>query len=300
MITAGQMVDDVLGELAGWTLDEEQSTTLAADIGSTDLTFTVTANHGIALGVSPGILEIDSELFYCSNVTGNTVTIEPWGRGHKSTVATSHAAGARVVSQPTFPRAKVLDAMNQILNRIYPDVYAVKSIESTTTFPQITYPLPSDAEWLLNARWQVPDGRRYWETVDRWRMSPGGGTQFGDQGRTVDIADSMIPGRPLQILYAARPGALVSESDSFETVTGLDIAIRDVVTLGAATQMLPQLELSRLQMSSVEQQNRAQLVAPSAALTATNALERRFEQRLAEERRSLQRLYPPRVTGVWK
>jgi hypothetical protein len=76
--------------------------------------------------------------------------------------------------------------------------------------------------------------------------------------------------------------------------------MRDVLVLGAVAQLLPSQELSRLQMSSVEQQNRSGLVAPSAALTSSRYLEQKFQVRLQEERRSLQRLYPPRLTGVWK
>lgn len=299
-IVLSKMIDEVRGGLQGWASDEEQSTTLAALMGNLDLSFSVTNVRGVATGISAGIVEIGQELVYADTVGADgTVTVTPWGRGYQSTVAAIHAAGVRVISQPSFPRAKIVDAINQVLERVFPDVFAVKVIELTTTVPVITYLLPADCQNVLGIRWMRPDGRQYWQAATNWRMSPGGGTLFGDTGRSVDIADAMLPGRPLQITYAAKPAQLVNETDDFETVTGLNLGVEDVITLGATVQMLPPEELSRLQQSSVEQQNRAQLVAPSAALTATRALEQRFQQRLAEERRTLQRLYPPRVNRSW-
>lgn len=300
MISLSKMIDEVKGLLQSWSLDEEQSTTLTATMGSADLTFLVTAGKGVATGASPGIMEIGQELMYCDTVAPDgTVTVTAWGRGYLNTTAANHLVGSRVISQPSFPRAKVLDAINQTMYRVFPAVFAVKSVEQVTTVPSITYTMPSDCERVLNVRWQQPDGRNYWQGVRRWRQWPGGGTLTGDTGITVDVSDAMMPGRPIQFIYAAKPAALVNETDDFVTVTGLDIGIEDVITTGAAAQMLKSQELSRLQMSTVEQQNRAQLVAPSAALTASRALEQTFQQRLMEERKALQQLYPPRITGSW-
>jgi hypothetical protein len=292
--TTSKMIAATRGLLQSWSLDEEQSTTLAADMGVDDLSFTVTTARGIATGVSPGIIEVDEELMYCDSVSSTGGTITAWGRGHLSTVPAVHLAGTRLISQPTFPRAKILDEMNQAMARIFPDVFAVKVFNTTTTLPQITYDLPDDAEWVLAGKWQRPDGRLYWQSLQRMRMSP-----LGSDGVTVDVADRVLPGRPIQFIYAAKPSPLVNQSDDFETTTGLDIGIQDVVTLGAASALTVSQELSRLQMSSVEQQNRAQLVAPSAALTSSRYLGQLFQQRLDEERRSLQRLYPPRVNRSW-
>jgi hypothetical protein len=298
--TAGKLIDEVKGGLQSYALDEEQSTTLAAPIGSMDLGFSVTASRGVATGISPGIVEIGSELLYCDVVNEDgTVSVVPWGRGYLSTTPVAHPINSRIVSQPSFPRAKILDAINQTLSRIFPDIFAVKQVELTTTTPIRTYAMPADCQSILYVRWQLPDASQSWTTVRRWRQNPGGGTQFGDTGITVDVADGMIPGRPIQFVYAAQPAPLVNETDDFSAVTGLGASIEDVVTLGAQVQLLPGLELSRLQMSTVEQQNRAQLVAPSAALTSTRFLELRFQTRLAEERKTLLLKYPPRLTMEW-
>lgn len=299
--TAAQLIDEVHGLLQSFSLDESQSTTLAADVTSGALTLTVTDTRGVAVGVSPGVIEIGQELLYVATVDASgTATVPPWGRGYLGTTAAAHTAGSRVISQPTFPRAWTLQAINETLDRVFPEVFAVKSTELTTTFPVLTYTLPSDAEWVLKAAWQTPSAAQYWQAVKRFRMSAGGGSLFGDTGKSVDVADGIVPGRPIQFLYAASPTHLAAETDVFETVTGLGSGLIDVVALGAASSLMVSQEASRLQLSSVEQQNRSGLVAPSAALTTSNLMDKRFQTRLLEERKSLQRLYPPRITGAWQ
>lgn len=300
MVTLGQMIDETHGLLQSWSLDSEQVTTLAAPLGPTDVTGSVTAARGIATGISPGICEAGLEMFYVDSITQTGgFTVPAWGRGYLGTSAAQHQTGDRVISQPTFPRFWTREALNETMNRIFPDVFAVKQVELTTTAPRVTYQLPSDAQWVLGAKWQVPDGRQYWDTIRRWRVSPGGGTQFGDTGITVDVGDQMVPGRPIQFLYAAEPKPFVNETDDFVGVTGLPASLRDVVILGAASAMTMSQELSRLQLASIEQQDRSREVAPSAGLTSSQALERKFQTRLMEERKTLQRLYPPRITGSW-
>jgi hypothetical protein len=294
------MVDEVLDLLESRTQD--QASTLAADMTAGDSSFTVTSARGIALGLSPGVVEIGSELLYVSGVSNVTATVEPWGRGFDSTVPAAHTAGSRVVSQPTFPRARVLDKINQGVGRVYPELFAVASYETTTTYPVTTYDTPDDLKWVLDVRWQPDTQSLRWVQVQRWRLDPGGGTQVGDglNGLTIEIGDRIPDGRPLHVLYAKAPTLLASETDVFETVTGLPASCRDVVELAAAAALTPSLELSRLQVSSAEQQNRAGLVAPSAALTSSRVLEASFQQRLREEQQSLRKLYPPRIMRMWR
>lgn len=299
--SCAQLINETQGLLQSFSLDESQSTTLSANIGTTDSTFVVTSTRGIATGLSPGVIEIDQELMYCDSVDGTgNATVPAWGRGYLGTPKSAHLAGARVISQPTFPRFWTLQAINETIDRVYPEIFVPKSYETTTTVPKFTYDLPADARWVLRAAWQEPGPAQYWRTVRRFRMSPGGGTQIGDTNKSVDVGDWVVPGRPIQFIYAAPPLPLVNETDDFAGATGMSTGMIDVICFGAASGLLTvSQELSRLQMSSVEQQNRSQLVAPSAALTSSRYLDQKFNERLAEERISLQRLYPPRITGVW-
>lgn len=299
MTTAGALIDEVKGMLQGWSISEEQSTTLSGDMGSLDLTFQVTESRGVAVGASAGIVEIDLELMYVSKIdtASNTATVVPWGRGYLSTTAAEHLDGSRVISQPTYPKQVLFNAINAAILRVYPQLFQVKVVNTTANAASFTYALPSDCERVIDIRWQLPTAAQEWRGVRGWRMSAGGAT--GDSSRSVDIADPMIQGRPIEIRYAARPSVFTSLTDDFVTVTGLTASAKEVIALGAAIDPTISQELARLQTSTIEQQNRAALVQPSAAQIASQGLEQKYERRLAEESNSLRQLYPPRPHRTW-
>jgi hypothetical protein len=287
-------------------MNAEQATTLSGSIGSTDLTFTVTDVQADQLGISSGVIEIDTELILVSSVADDgSCTVPPWGRGYLGTTAATHTADAMVISQPTFPRAKVFDAINEIIGRVFPEVYAAKSANFTTTIPSITYDLPDDAVRLLDARWKETGPQSYWRGIRKVRVNPSSGTtaSTGSTGPynnvTVDIGDAMFPGRDLVITYAAKPTPFTALTDDFVTVTGLPLSCKDVLVLGAAAILTVNQELSRLQVATIEQQNRSQTVAPAAALTSSRFLEQKYKDRLKEEAQALRAKYPVRLMGVW-
>lgn len=300
MPDAARLINETLGQLQAYSEDSDQVTTLGADVGVDDLTFQVTIVRSGAMGLSAGVVEIDSELLYVSAIADDgTATVEPWGRGYDGTVPATHATGSRVVSSPSYPRSKVLDALNETILRVFPTIFVPKVTTLTTTVPVVTYDLPEDAEWVLDARWQPPTGVQYWQAIRRWRMSNGGTTVSGDLGVSVDVADALVPGCPIEFTYAAKPAIFTAETKDFEEVTGLPLSMRDVVVTGASSLLVTSQELSRLQTSSIEQQNRAGLVAPSAALTSSRYLEAKFQQRLQEEQVALRRKYPIRIARNW-
>jgi len=299
-VTAADLIDETQGLLQTFAQDSDQVTTLGADCAPTDLTVTVSTVRSGTLGLSPGVIEIGSELMFVTAIDQNSgvATVAPWGRGYLGTTATSHSNGDRVTSQPTFPRHWVLNALNETINRVFPEIFVPKVATLTTTVPKITYDLPDDADWVLDARWQPPTGTSYWQGVKRWRDSRGGTTVSGDPGVAVDVADVMTPGCPIEFTYAAAPVAFTDETSTYAS-TGLPDGVRDVLVLGAASALTTSQELSRLQTSSVEQQDRAHLVAPAAALTSSRFLEQKFQLRLSEEVKSLRRKWPLRPQWSW-
>jgi hypothetical protein len=304
--TANDLILETQGTLRSWNMNAEQATTLSGSIGSGDLTFTVTDVQADQLGISSGVIEIDTELMLVSSVADDgSCTVPPWGRGYLGTTAAEHTANAMVTSQPTFPRATVFDALIEIIGRIFPEVYAAKTANFTTTIPSITYDLPDDAVRLLDARWKELGPQQYWNGVRKMRVNPSSGSTAsgGSTGPysnvTVDIADPMFPGRDLVIEYAARPTQFSAITDDFVAVTGLPLSCKDVLVLGAAAILTVNQELSRLQVATIEQQNRSQTVAPAAALTSSRFLEQKYEKRLAEEASALRAKYPVRLMGVW-
>jgi hypothetical protein len=305
MVLASKLVDQTRGYLQTSTSDEDQSSTLVSMLASDGLTFTVNPARGLSTAMSAGLIEIGAELIWVDGIAADgTCTVPPWGRGFKSTVATAHNVGDRIVSQPRYPRQSILDELNIAIGRVFPDVFVVKHYNTFTTQPSITYDVPNDFQWELKVEWQLPDGRNYWRTVTYTRSNAGGrattaGGNNPDQGTTLDIGEPMLVGMPLHIEYAAQPLPLTAETDDFTAVTGLGTNLTDVVCLGAAANLITANEAQRAQLGTVEQQARGQYVQPGTSMNVSKYLEQRYAQRLKEERQALQLLYPVTMQRVW-
>jgi len=77
------------------------------------------------------ILECEHELMYCTDVdiTDNTVTVV---RGTRGTTAAEHLAGNLIKIAPAFTRKAVFDAVSDQISNLYPTLYAVETVESTS------------------------------------------------------------------------------------------------------------------------------------------------------------------------
>lgn len=292
MPSCGDLIDEVSAQLHGWGLTSDRVTPLAADIGPTDTTFTVDYATGQAVGITPGVVEIDQEQLYVYSVDNTTgiVTLAPGiGRGYKGTTPASHTAGSAVVSRPKFPRVGLFRQINEVLGSIYPDLFAVKTFTGTITWPSNSYTLPGNPRWIIDAQWQHPIGN--WLPLRAYMLDP-----YDGQFR---LADTPLVGRPLRVIYATEPGLFTSEDDDFATTTGLPDTSKDVLTLGAVCYQLEGLDISRAQNTSVEQSDRNKVVPPFAGNNAAKYLMAEYQQRLANEARSLRSFYKPRISRVW-
>ena len=126
MTTFNEMIDDTLLHLQGYTKQQDQVTHLTADITSTATTMIVND----VTSISRGTAEVGNELIWIDSVdqqTG-TVTIPPYGRGYRSSVAASHTSGSMVTSSPMFPRKTVSQALNDAIISVYPELFALSLI----------------------------------------------------------------------------------------------------------------------------------------------------------------------------
>lgn len=293
--TCGDLITECEAQLHGWGSTQDRVTPLTNGIGATDTTFTVTYPFGQAVGISPGVVQIDSELLYVVSVDSGTgvVTLAPgFGRGYRGTTATTHSAGAMVVSRPKFPRADLFKQLNEIVGAVWPDLFAVQTYTTTVSFPSNTYTLPNTngaAMSVLDAQWQDPIGN--WVKCPSYSIDP--------YDATFRLGSGAMIGRPLRILYTTQPRQFVAETDDFVTQTGLPDSTSDVLTLGVVAKLVPGLDISRAQLSSVEQSDRSRVVPPSAGVTVAKYIMALYEERLSNEAASLRRQYRPRLRKVF-
>jgi len=289
---AGELLDEMSAQLHGYGSTQDRITPLTNSIGTTDVTMTVDFSFGQAVGIAPGIIEIDSEQLYAVNIdsTTNIITVaNGFGRGYNGTTAATHAAGARVVSRPKFPRNWMFKQANQVIDSLYPDLFAVKTFTGTVTWPNNTYDLGvSTPVEVLDAQWQDTLGR--WWKCDSYTIDPFDGS--------FRLGGGALGGRPLRVVYTTPPSLLVDETSDF-SITGLPSSCAELVILGVVARQVFGLDISRAQLSSVEQSARSTQVPPNAGLNASSYVMKLFATRLQSEAKSLRSQYKPRMVKVF-
>lgn len=295
MTTFAQLVDEVIGKLQGFTVSPDQVTHITADMTSGALAFTVDDVGQMG----QGICEIDDERIYVksTDTTSGTVTVSPFGRGYQSTTAAAHTNGTRVIMSPDWPRQTVKNEVNRSIAGLYPSLFAVKAA-SVITADGITYQFsqPTDSERIVDVRWlnTTTDG---WQRAVQWEQENLAPSGFLTD-RYVSIYDAIPAGSTIQVLYAAAPSPLVSNSDVYATVTGLPDSTSDLVVLATMARLAQFLDAGRMTTESASADALAQQRPIGSPTAIASQLYKQYAQRLADEQRSLITRYPVRAHKV--
>ena len=300
MATLENMIDEVLINLAGYTLQQDRSTHLLQAVSTTTSTIaspTVLQLASTELG--KGTVEVGEELMWVDSFDriANTATISPYGRGYLGTTASTAAAGTRVVISPTFPRYVIKRAINDTIRAIGSSIFSVKQTTFTYNAAITTYELENlNIKNILTMHWESIGPSKEWIRVKRYDLDalPEINT-WGATSQTVTIGDIITPGRTVKVVYATDPTALSTNADIFTTVTGLPESVRDVVILGAAYRLLTYLDPARAAMVSPQADETDSKRPFGSSGNATRQLFALYTQRLAEETKAQQQQYPARV-----
>ena len=292
MSTFSQMVDQTLMHLHGYTTIQDVATSLSADLSASATTLQISDTTAI----SRGVIEIGDELMWVDdvNTTTGAVTIAPYGRGYRGTIAAAHSTGDRVVSSPLFPRKIVTDTINDAIRSVYPELFAVG--ETTINYqPSInTYSLPEGAIDIIQISWQTTGPSKEWLPIRRMRVDKHAATSVFSTGVSFSVYDHIVPGRPMRIVYTKEPSALVNPSDEFTTVTGLPRSCEDLIRLGASYRLVPFFDSPHLSGSSAEADFSGQQRASGSSAQLSRFLLQMYQVRLAEEVKGLQHVFPSR------
>lgn len=282
--------------LYGITWDQEQYTYLTNSIGAGDLTFAVND----ATQVSTGLIEVDSELMNVQsyNLTTNTLTIFPFGRGFYGSTAASHMANTSVINNAKFPKVRVQEAINDIINEVYPTLFAVKSQNFNKIAVQYGYGMPSDTDEILNVNYAVIGPSQIWPSMRRWRFDPNADASNFPTGKSIHLLEEVTPGRIMRVTYIAQPSNLVNDSDGFAAVTGLPETAKDAIVYGAAAKLMVAYDAARLQMDSVEAAERAAMTQPTSAANTSKYFMAIYQERLDREGKKLRDRYPTYGTQI--
>ena len=300
MTTLENMIDEVLINLSGYTLQQDRATYLTEALGTT--TSTIATPTILKLGsteLGKGVIEIGEELMWVDSFDriANTATVSPFGRGYLGTTASTAAAGAKVTISPTFPRYVVKRAINDTIRALGASIFAVKQTSFTYNAAITTYELDNlNIRNILTMHWESIGPSKEWIRVKRFDFDalPSIST-WGATAQTVTIGDVITPGRTVKVVYSTEPASLSTNADVFTTVTGLPESVRDVVILGAAYRLLTYLDPARASMVSPQADETDAKRPYGSSANATRQLYALYTQRLAEETKAQQQQYPARV-----
>lgn len=288
MSTLSNLIDSVTSSLHSYTGIQEQSTHLTAGIGSGDLSVPVNS----VANVFKGIAEIDDEMVYIDTVGSNILTLAPYGRGYRGSLAAAHAVNAQLTSDPVYPRSEIRRAIDQCIQGIYPRLYQIKTVDLTVTPVIVGYQLPADCDGVLGVKIKIPgDPSNMWIGTARWEFDA---TSPEVSGKALNLMDAIPPGSSVRVVYRAGFTAFASSSSTLASV-GVSESWADLILYCVTARMVRFLDPARLQVKAVENLSRSSVVQAGDAGKIANQLYAMYQQRLAEERSRLLELTPAQI-----
>jgi hypothetical protein len=302
-VTFDQLVSRVKQQLLGYTRDQASISYLTAPMGASDITFLVDTET--VTNISRGLIEIDDELILVKKFDRPTGTVtvlgglSGTGRGAEGTTAAAHALDTIVTDDPMYPRARIKEAINDTISATFPDLWVFGEYEFPKIAARYEYPIPTEVEDVYKVTVNTIGPSAVWFPLSSWRFNPSASTTSGQvkptptpTGKTIQIMrDFIVPGRNIRVEYIKKPNQLVNPTDDFATTTGYPDRYIDLITYGACWRLLPAYESARLQQQAIEATERAPLVPTGAGSNASKYYMALYQQRLAEERTRLQRLF---------
>ena len=290
------MVDEIKSNLQGYTLRQDRISYVANPAGLTTTSTEITI--GSSSNLAKGVIEVDDELIWIDSFdkADSVLNVIPgFGRGYQGTTPAPHAQYAQITLAPTFPRSAIKKAINDTINGLFPNLWAISSFTFTFNASQTTYPLPDDLESILYLSWQTTGSSQEWLPINRWRADGMANAATFNTTNTVSLYENIQPGRTVQVWYTTVPNTLDANSDDFADVTGLPQSSQDVVTLGASYKLLSFLDSGRINLSSAEADNADSKIPSNAGVASSRYIFALYQQRLNEEALKLKDRYPIRL-----
>lgn len=302
--TLTNLIDEILINMAGYTMQQDRATSLSAAISTTT---TTTLSVSSTADIGKGIIEVGEELMWVENFdrVANTLTIAPWGRGYLGTTASTAAISSKVTISPTFPKHVIKRAINDTLNAMGASIHGVKQLTFTYNPAVTTYELLDGAtnvtaQNILAVHWQEVGPSKEWIPVKRFSFEPYAdittwGGSAASPAQTISVYDYITPGRTVKVMYASAPVTFTSNNDVFTTTTGLPETCKDVVVLGATYRLLTYLDPARASQTS-PQADEIDSKRPFGGVgNVMRQIYALYTTRLAEEAKAQLQQYPPRV-----
>ena len=289
MSTAGALLDRVSRQLLSGTVEERNK--LAATVDSDDTSFVMSYDlAGLRAGT---VFEIGTELCYVweASTGSKTLVVE---RGYLGTTAAAHSAGDIAVINPRFPKAQMLDALNQDIDDL--------SSPANGLFRVITQDVSyngSDRQVNLTSATSVIDlidvRLRYladdFPVIRRVRLQRDLPTADFASGFALVFDESVMAGT-LRVRYKAPFTRVSSTSSDIQSVAFVPVSMEDILELGVMQRILSSREVKRNFIESQGDTRRSDEVPPGAMRDSFTNVQRLRRERIVAEAAKLARQYP--------
>jgi len=289
MTTTAVVIDRTLRQLLSGTVEARNKLTTTL----TSVSTSVVVDYPLE-GLRAGqVCEIDSELMYiwASDVPTKTLTVQ---RGFNNSTAAAHTAGAVITVNPRFPRAQVLEAVNDELSDLSSPMHGLFQVKTLN----IDYN-GSDAMINLTSVTSIIDlltvSVRYmtddYPIARKIRLVRDMPTDDFASGFALRFDQAVFPGR-LRVVYKAPYTATAAEATDINSTCGVQETATDIVALGAQIRLMSPREIKRNFTESQGDTRRSDEVATGAIANSTANLIRLRRDRITAEAARLARAYP--------
>jgi hypothetical protein len=293
MTTAANVIDRALRQLLSGTVEPRNKLQISIDANDTSVVTTY-ALEGLRQGQT---FEIDSELFYIWEADNGTKTLTV-ERGYAGTIPVAHADGSLVKLQPRFPRAQMLEAINDELADLSSPVnglFQVKTVDIDYNGSDTMIDLDGVTDIIdllgVSVRYLTDD----YPVARRVRLVRNVPTDDFPSGLALRFDQGVFPGR-LRIVYKAPYSPVASESDNLLTVSGVQDSVVDLLVLGGQIRLMGPREIKRNFTESQGDTRRAEEVGVGAVSGSITNLLRMRRDRIISEAAKLKRSYPTFLT----
>jgi len=293
MTTAATVINKTLRQLLSGTVEARNKLASTVNSSATSIVCTY-ALEGLRAGQ---VFEIDSEVFYiwAANVSTQTLTVQ---RGFNGTTAAAHTSGALLTVAPRFPRAQVLEAINdEVLDLSSPvnGLFQVKTFNQTYngTDRMVNLTSATDVIDVLNVSVRyLTDDYPVARKVKLVRDLP---TDDFASSFALKFDQAVYPGR-LRVVYKAPYTSVTTEATNLNTDCGIQESVEDIVVIGTQLRLMAPREIKRNFIESQGDTRRSEEVASGAISNSVTVLRQLRRDRIIAEAARLMRAYPTFLT----
>jgi hypothetical protein len=289
MTTTAVVIDRTLRQLLSGTVEARNKLTTTLTSNGTS----VVVDYPLEGLRSGQVCEIDSELMYiwATDVATKTLTVQ---RGFNNTTAAAHTAGAVIIINPRFPRAQILEAVNDELSDLSSPMHGlfqVKTLNIDYNGSDAMIDLTNVTSIIdlltVSVRYMTDD----YPIARKIRLIRDLPTDDFPSGFALRFDQAVFPGR-LRVVYKAAYTAAATEATDINSGCGVQETVTDIVALGAQIRLMSPREVKRNFTESQGDTRRAEEVSMGAVANSITSLIRLRRDRIQAEAARLARAYP--------